>query len=237
MIRVVVADDQAVVRGGLRMILESEPDFEVAGEAENGLDAIARVREHDPDVVLMDVRMPELDGIEATARLVASGSRAKVLVLTTYDLDENIYDALKAGAAGFLVKTDTPARLVDAIRVVAAGEALLTPAVTRRLVGRFVAGTRPHGGAPNELDALTVREREVLGLVAGGLSNVEIARALHLGEGTVKTHVARILAKLGLRDRFQVVVFAYERGIVEPGQLLSGPGTWRPGGPPPRASR
>jgi DNA-binding NarL/FixJ family response regulator len=217
MIRVVIADDQAVVRGGLRMILESEADIEVTGEAADGRHALDLVRELDPDVVLMDIRMPTLDGIEATRRLVTAGGRARVLVLTTYDLDENVYDALKAGAAGFLVKTESPARLVQAVRVVAAGEALLAPDITRRLVDRFVTGMRPNTPAPPELDVLSPRELEVLRLVARGLSNAEIAEALFVSDGTVKTHVARILSKLGLRDRVQVVVFAYERGIVEPG--------------------
>jgi DNA-binding NarL/FixJ family response regulator len=222
MIRLVIADDQAVVRGGLRMILESEADIEVTGEAADGRHALDLVRELDPDVVLMDIRMPTLDGIEATRRLVTSGGRARVLVLTTYDLDENVYDALKAGAAGFLVKTESPARLVQAVRVVAAGEALLAPDITRRLVDRFVTGMRPNTPAPPELDVLSPRELEVLRLVARGLSNAEIAETLFVSDGTVKTHVARILSKLGLRDRVQVVVFAYERGIVEPG-LRSSP--------------
>ena len=217
MIRVVVADDQAVVRGGLRMILESEDQIEVVGEAADGREALALVTELDPDVVLMDIRMPELDGVEATRQLVTRGSRARVLVLTTYDLDEHVYDALKAGAAFFLVKTESPARLVDAVRVVAAGDALLAPAITRRLVDRFVSGRRPQSAAPRELEELTAREVEVFGLVVAGLSNAEIAARLFVGEGTVKTHVARILAKLVLRDRVQVVVFAYEHGIVEPG--------------------
>jgi DNA-binding NarL/FixJ family response regulator len=218
MIRVVIADDQAVVRGGLRMILESQEDIEVAGEAADGRQALDLVRELDPDVVLMDIRMPTLDGIEATRRLVTAGGRARVLVLTTYDLDENVYDALKAGAAGFLVKTDSPARLVQAVRVVAAGEALLAPDITRRLVDRFVTGLRPNVPAPPELDALSPRELEVLRLVASGMSNAEIAETLFVSDGTVKTHVARILSKLGLRDRVQVVVFAYETGLVQPGR-------------------
>ena len=217
MIRVVIADDQAVVRGGLRLILESEEDIEVAGEAADGRQALDLVRELDPDVILMDIRMPTLDGIEATRRLTTAGGRARVLVLTTYDLDENVYDALKAGAAGFLVKTDSPARLVQAVRVVAAGEALLTPDITRRLVDRFVTGLRPNTPAPPELEDLSPRELEVLRLVASGLSNAEIAETLFVSDGTVKTHVARILSKLALRDRVQVVVFAYECGIVEPG--------------------
>lgn len=216
MIRVVIADDQAVVRGGLRMILESEDDIEVAGEAADGREALDLVRALDPDVVLMDIRMPILDGIDATRRLVSADSRARVLVLTTYDLDENVYDALKAGAAGFLVKTDSPARLVQAVRIVAAGEALLASDVTRRLIDRFVTGVRPNTPTPPELEALSPREIEVLNLVASGMSNAEIATALFVTDGTVKTHVARILSKLNLRDRVQVVVYAYERGIIEP---------------------
>jgi DNA-binding NarL/FixJ family response regulator len=222
MIRVVIADDQAVVRGGLRMILESDEGIEVAGEAGDGQQALDLVRRLDPDVVLMDIRMPVLDGIEATRRLSTAGGRARVLMLTTYDLDENVYDALKAGAAGFLVKTDSPARLLDAVRVVAAGEALLTPDITRRLVHRFVRGLRPNTPAPPALDELTARELEVLKLVTRGLSNAEIAQALVVSDGTVKTHVARILSKLSLRDRVQIVVFAYECGFIEAGtpQLL-----------------
>jgi DNA-binding NarL/FixJ family response regulator len=183
MIRVVIADDQAVVRGGLRMILESEEDIDVAGEAADGRQALDLVRELDPDVVLMDIRMPGVDGIEATRRLVTAGGRARVLVLTTYDLDENVYDALKAGAAGFLVKTESPDRLVQAVRVVAAGEALVGSDITRRLVDRFVTGLRPNTPAPPELEALTARELEVLRLVAGGLSNAEIAETLFVSKG------------------------------------------------------
>jgi DNA-binding NarL/FixJ family response regulator len=217
MIRVLVADDQAVVRGGLRMILESRDDIEVAGEAANGREALDRVRGLDPDVVLMDIRMPVLDGIEATRRLTVSGARARVLVLTTYGMDEEVYDALKAGAAGFLVKTDSPERLVEAVRAVAHGEALLASEITQRLIDRFVAGLRPGAHAPPELDDLTERELEVLRHVARGESNAEIARALFVSDGTVKTHVARILAKLGVRDRVHAVVFAYESGLVSPG--------------------
>ncbi len=216
MIHVVLADDQAVVRGGLRMILESEQDIEVTGEADDGRQALDLVRDLDPDIVLMDIRMPILDGIAATRRLVSAGSRTRVLVLTTYDLDENVYDALKAGAAGFLLKTDSPARLVHGVRVVASGESLLAPDLTRRLIDRFVTGLRPNTAAPAELEELSPREREVLKLVASGMSNAEIAASLFVSEGTVKTHVARILAKLNLRDRVQVVVYAYERGIIEP---------------------
>jgi DNA-binding NarL/FixJ family response regulator len=165
----------------------------------------------------MDIRMPEMDGIEATRRLAQSGSRARVLVLTTYGLDEYVYEALKAGAAGFLIKTDSPERLVEAVRVVAAGEALLAPEVTRRLIDRFLSGARPGGAAPPALEELTARELEVLKLVAHGSSNAEIAQSLYVSDGTVKSHVSSILAKLGLRDRVQAVVFAYETGLVEPG--------------------
>jgi DNA-binding NarL/FixJ family response regulator len=216
MTSVVIADDQAVVRGGLRMILEAQPDLEVVGEATDGLEALDLVRSLGPDVVLMDIRMPELDGIEATRRVALTGARTRVLVLTTYGMDEYVYDALKAGAAGFLVKTESPERLVEAVRVVARGEALLAPEITRRLVDRFVSGVRP-GAAPPELEELTTRELEVLKLIARGLSNAEIAERLIVSEGTVKTHVARVLSKLGLRDRVQAVVFAYESGLVEAG--------------------
>ncbi|MGH3473935.1 MAG: response regulator [Aeromicrobium sp.] len=218
MIRVLVADDQAVVRAGLRMILESESDIEVVAEAVDGRHALDLVRDHDPDVVLMDVRMPHVDGVEATRRLVDGGSRTRVLILTTYDLDESVYDALRAGAAGFMLKTESPSRLVEAVRVVASGEALLAAGITRRLIDRFVTGRRPGDAGSAALEALTEREREVLDLVAAGMSNAEIARSLVVGEGTVKTHVARILSKLQLRDRVQVVVFAYENGVVEPGE-------------------
>jgi DNA-binding NarL/FixJ family response regulator len=223
MIRVVLADDQAVVRGGLRMILEAQEGIEVVGEAADGREALDLVRTLAPDVVLMDIRMPELDGIEATRRVPATGAATRVLVLTTYGMDEYVYDALKAGAAGFLVKTDSPERLVDAVRVVAAGEALLTPEVTRRLVARFVAGVRPGAAAPPGLEELTAREREVLKLIARGLSNAEIAAELFVSDGTVKTHVARVLTKLRLRDRVQAVVLAYESGLVRPGGEPSSP--------------
>jgi DNA-binding NarL/FixJ family response regulator len=221
MIRTVLADDQAVVRDGLRMILESQEDIVVVGEAEHGLAAVELVREVNPDVVLMDIRMPEMDGIEATRRLGQSGSPARVLVLTTYGLDEYVYEALKAGAAGFLTKTDSPERVIEAVRVVAGGEALLAPDVTRRLIDRFLAGVRPGGSTPPELEELTARELEVLKLVAQGSSNAEIAQALFVSDGTVKTHVSSILAKLGLRDRVQAVVFAYETGLVQPGESRS----------------
>lgn len=218
MIRVLVADDQAVVRAGLRMILEAQDDLEVVGEAADGSDAVALVRALKPDVVLMDIRMPVLDGIEATRRLATAGAVARVLVLTTYGLEEYVYEALKAGAAGFFVKTDSPERLVEAVRVIASGEVLLAPEITRRLIDRFLAAAPPNAPAPPALAELTARELEVLTHIARGLSNAEIAQTLYISEGTVKTHVARILAKLNLRNRVQAVVFAYEWRLVEPGR-------------------
>jgi DNA-binding NarL/FixJ family response regulator len=219
--RLVIVDDQEVVRAGFAALLDTQPDFDVVATASDGTEALRACAEHRPDVVLMDVRMPAMDGIEATRRLVAGGSGPRVLMLTTFDLDEHVYDALAAGASGFLLKDATAERLFDAVRVVAAGEALLAPTVTRRLIGRF-AGRRPHP-APAGLDELTPRETEVLRLLAEGLSNAEIAARLVLGEETVKTHVSRILRKLDLRDRAQAVVAAYESGLVVPGGL-SGPG-------------
>jgi DNA-binding NarL/FixJ family response regulator len=216
-IRVVLADDQDLVREGLRMLLDVEPDIAVVGEAGDGRDALDEIRRLDPDVVLMDVRMPELDGIEATARVASTGSKARVLVLTTFDLDEYVYRALKAGASGFLLKDATRDQLVSAVRTVARGESLLAPAVTRRLIEDFCRGPEP-GSAPPEAASLSEREREVLRLLARGLSNAEIADRLVLGETTVKSHVARVLSKLGLRDRVQTVVFAYESGLVRPGE-------------------
>jgi DNA-binding NarL/FixJ family response regulator len=213
-IRVLIADDQSVVRAGLRMILESQDDLEVVGEAADGAAVVDAVRTLDPDVVLMDVRMPEVDGIEATRQIVESGSRARVLVLTTYGVDENVYAALQSGAAGFLLKTDSPERLVDGVRVVASGDALLAPEVTRRLIERFVAAP-PRSASVPALEELTPRERDVLRLLARGRTNGEIAAELFVSEGTVKTHVARILAKLGLRDRTHAVVFAYESGAID----------------------
>jgi DNA-binding NarL/FixJ family response regulator len=217
MIRALIADDQPVVRGGLRMILDAQEDIEVVGEAGNGAEAVELAHALRPDVVLMDIRMPVLDGIEATRRLTASGAQARVLVLTTYGLDENVYAALKAGAAGFLVKTDSPEQLAEGVRVVADGETLLAPEITRRLVERFLQASPPNAPAPPALAELTGREREVLDHIARGLSNAEIAKALYVSDGTVKTHVARILSKLDLRDRVQAVVFAYESGLVQPG--------------------
>jgi DNA-binding NarL/FixJ family response regulator len=217
MISVLIADDQAVVRAGLRMIIEAQHDLEVVAEAATGSEAVQLVATAKPDVALMDIRMPDLDGIEATRSIVASGSSTHVLVLTTYGLDENVYDALRAGAVGFLLKTDSPERLVDAIRVVAAGDALLAPEVTRRLIDRFVSAARP-ADPPRELASLTARELDVLKLVARGRSNAEIAAELYVSEGTVKTHVGRILAKLDLRDRTQAVVYAYENRVAQAGQ-------------------
>jgi DNA-binding NarL/FixJ family response regulator len=214
-IRVLVVDDQALVRGGFAMILEAEPDVVVVGEAADGVEALRLAAERTPDVVLMDVRMPRMDGIEATRRITAAG-RARVLVLTTFDLDEYVYDAVRAGASGFLLKDVPPRDLAHAVRTVAAGSSLVAPSVTRRLLEEFVR--RPPPGRRSErLDALTERELEVLGLLARGWSNAEVAGHLVLSETTVKTHVTRILTKLGLRDRVQAVVLAYEAGLVLPG--------------------
>ena len=215
MIRVLIADDQALVRSGFGMILDARDDLEVAGEAEDGVEAVALARKSHPDVILMDVRMPRLDGIEATRQIVSSGSPARVLILTTYDLDEYVYAAIRAGASGFLLKDVEPPQLVAAVRAVARGDALLAPTVTRRLLERFVA-TLPDEAPPSPpgLSTLTEREREILELVAAGLSNAEIAERLFLGETTVKTHVSSVLRKLGLRDRVQAVVLAYETGLV-----------------------
>jgi DNA-binding NarL/FixJ family response regulator len=219
-IGVLIVDDQPLVRAGLRMILEVEPDIDIVGEAADGNEAVMAAGETKPDVILMDVRMPHLDGLEATRRIVGrrqSGSR--VLILTTFDRDAYVYEALLAGASGFVLKDIAPEQLVDAIRVIANGEALLSPTVTRRLIEEFVR--RPPDDArptPRELEQLTPREAEILRLVARGLSNAEIAAQAFVSEPTVKTHVARILMKLGLRDRVQVVVFAYEHGLAKPGQ-------------------
>jgi DNA-binding NarL/FixJ family response regulator len=213
-IAVVIADDQALVRAGLKMILQAQDDIEVVGEAADGGDAVRLVEAAAPDVILMDIRMPIMDGIEATRKLVAQGSTTRVLSLTMYGAEGNVYAALKAGAAGFLLKTDPPEQLINGVRVVAAGEALLTPTVTRRLIDRFVAGPAPGPSTHRAFDALSGREREVLRLIASGLSNSEIAAVLHVTGGTVKTHVTHILTKLGLRDRVQAVVFAYEHDLV-----------------------
>ncbi len=216
MIRVLLADDQDLVRAGFRLILELADGVEVVGEAGDGREAVRLARELEPDVVLMDVRMPEVDGIEATRRLLRAGVDTRVLVLTTFDLDEYVYAAVRAGASGFLLKDVPRDELVRAVRTVARGEALLAPAITQRLIEKFMARPDPRAAAP-ALDELSARELEVLRLLARGLSNAEIASELIVGEATVKTHVARILRKLGLRDRVQAVVFAYETGLVEPG--------------------
>jgi DNA-binding NarL/FixJ family response regulator len=215
-VRVLIADDQALVRGGFRMILEAKEDMEVVGEAGDGAEAVELVERLEPDVVLMDVRMPDMDGIEATRRIAASGSSARIVILTTYDVDEYVFAALRAGASGFLLKDVRPPELTEAIRVVARGDALLAPGVTRRLLDRF-AGVLPDDSArPADLDELTEREVEVLRFVALALSNAEIAARLVLTEATVKTHVSSVLRKLGLRDRVQAVVFAYDVGLVRP---------------------
>jgi DNA-binding NarL/FixJ family response regulator len=216
-VRVLLADDQTLIRSGIRMILDARPDLAVVGEAADGREAVDRTAELDPDVVLMDVRMPVLDGLEATRRIVSSGSRSRVVVLTTYELDDSIFAALRAGASGFLLKDAAPTELVDAVRVVARGDALLSPSVTRRVLDRMVA---PAGaGHLAELRELTDREVEVLRLVAGALSNAEIAERLSVGETTVKSHVSAVLRKLGLRDRIQAVVLAYDLGLVRPRSL------------------
>jgi DNA-binding NarL/FixJ family response regulator len=215
-VRVLIADDQALVRGGFRMILEAKDDMEVVGEAGDGAEAVEMVERMQPDVVLMDVRMPGVDGLEATRRIVASGSAARIVILTTYDVDEYVFSALRAGASGFLLKDVRPAELTEAVRVVAGGDALLAPGVTRRLLDRF-AGVLPDDSArPADLEELTDREVEVLRFVALALSNAEIASRLVLTEATVKTHVSSVLRKLGLRDRVQAVVFAYDVGLVRP---------------------
>jgi DNA-binding NarL/FixJ family response regulator len=218
-LRIVVADDQHLVRTGFRLILEAEDDMVVVGEAGDGAEAVAACRRLAPDVVLMDVRMPGMDGIEATRRVAGPGvpHPVRVLILTTFDLDDYVYAALRGGASGFLLKDTRPEELVRAVRVVADGDALLAPSATRRLVAEL-ARSRPPPAPPPELALLTDREREVLVLVARGLSNGEIAAELVLGETTVKTHVGRVLAKLGLRDRVQAVVLAYESGLVTPGR-------------------
>jgi DNA-binding NarL/FixJ family response regulator len=210
-IRVVVVDDQALVRSGFRMILDAQPDIDVVGEAENGREAVELAAVSSADVILMDIRMPELDGLEATRRILAANDAARVLILTTFGLDEYVYEALCAGASGFVLKDDPPEQLISAVRTVAAGNALLSPAVTKRVIRQF---TRiPRAVPPRELSELTERELEILRLIATGLSNAEIGRTLFIGETTVKTHVTHILQKLGLRDRVQAVVLAYQAGL------------------------
>jgi DNA-binding NarL/FixJ family response regulator len=219
-IRVLLVDDQVLLRAGFRMILEAQPDIEVVGEAGDGLQAVDAARRLKPDLVLMDIRMPGLDGIEATRRLAGAGveSRVKVVILTTYDLDEYVFDALAAGASGFLLKHVPPEELVRGVRAAAAGDALLAPSVTRRLIEEFAKRRAPARWKSTDVESLTEREREVLRLLARGRSNQEIAAELHVGEATIKTHVAHVLDKLDLRDRVQAVIFAYELGLVQPGQ-------------------
>lgn len=213
-IGVVVADDQAIVRAGFRLLIDSEPDLVVLGEAADGAEAVAVARKTAPDVVLMDIRMPVMDGIAATRLLAAAGPQPRVLILTTFDLDEYVYAALRAGASGFMLKDRPPEELLSAVRVIAAGESLLAPNVTRRLIEHFIRQPDPAQAAPAALAQLTIREREVLALIAHGLSNAEIAGKLVMSVPTAKTHVSRILAKLGARDRAQLVVMAYQSGLV-----------------------
>jgi DNA-binding NarL/FixJ family response regulator len=216
-LKVLVADDQALLRAGLRALIEAEDDLRVVGEAGNGVEAVDVALATHPDVVLMDIRMPRMDGITATRRLLASGSRARVLMLTTFDADEYVVDAFRAGAAGFLLKDGPPDQLAAAVRTIAAGDALLAPALTSRLIEEYV-GTAPQEELHGRLHELTERELEVLGQLASGKSNAEIGEALFLSEATVKTHLTRVLSKLGLQSRVQAVVFAYESGLVRPGR-------------------
>ncbi|MDG4808103.1 response regulator transcription factor [Micromonospora sp. WMMD1120] len=219
MIRVLIADDQALLRGSFRLLVDLSADCTTVAEAGNGLQAVALTGQHRPDVVLMDVRMPEMDGIEATRRICADPATAgtRVIILTTFDLDEYVYGALRAGASGFLLKDTPPADLLTGIRVVASGEGLLAPTVTRRLIDEFARRPEPSRPLPRQLDGVTEREREVLTLIARGLSNAELATHLHLSPATVKTHVGRLLTKLAVRDRAQLVIVAYETGLVGPG--------------------
>ena len=212
-IRVLVADDQSMVRAGFRMLLAGEEDIEVVAEASNGLEAVDKAARFHPSVVLMDIRMPELDGLQATRRILARDNAARILILTTFDLDEYVYEALRAGASGFVLKDDSPEQLIAAIHTVAAGEALLSPTITKRVIQKFARLPRP--APPKELDDLSVRERDVFRLMARGLSNGEIAQELYISETTVKTHITHILQKLNLRDRVQAVVLAYQSGIFE----------------------
>lgn len=213
-VRVLIVDDQALLRGSLRLLIDTEPDLIVVGEAGTGVEAVDLVQVENPDVVLMDVRMPNMDGIEATRRITLHEHAPKVLVLTTFDLDEYVYSALRAGASGFLLKDTPPAQLLDAVRVVASGEALLAPTVTRRLIAEFVRRPELTRYPVRDLSGITDREREVLALIARGFSNSEIENHLHLSRGTVKTHIGRLLAKLGARDRAQLVIVGYETGLV-----------------------
>jgi DNA-binding NarL/FixJ family response regulator len=215
MIRVLIADDQALVRAGFRVLVDSAPDLEVVGEAADGVQALELARSTSPDVVLMDIRMPEMDGLAATRALVADPDGPRVIILTTFDIDEYVFEALRAGASGFLLKDTDPGELLTAVRVVAAGDALLAPSVTRRLIEEFATRPDPHRTPPEALSVLTEREREVLALVARGLSNQEIAEELVISPATAKTHVSRVMMKLGARDRAQLVVVAYETGLVQ----------------------
>jgi DNA-binding NarL/FixJ family response regulator len=212
-IRVLVVDDQSMVRAGFRLLLSGEEDIEVVAEAKDGLEAVDKATRLRPTVVLMDIRMPRLDGLEATRRILAADDRARILILTTFDLDEYVYEALRVGASGFVLKDDPPEQLLAAIRTVAAGDALLSPAVTKRVIKQFTRIPRPV--PPKEFDELTGREQEILRLIANGLSNLEIGHQLYISETTVKTHVTHILQKLGLRDRVQAVVLAYQTGLFE----------------------
>jgi DNA-binding NarL/FixJ family response regulator len=229
-IGVVIADDQALVRGGFRVLVETAAGMTVLGEAGDGTEAVALARQYHPDVVLMDVRMPGKDGIEGTGQIKEENdtTAVKVLILTTFDLDEYVYAALRAGASGFMLKDTSPMQLLEAIRVVASGEALLAPTVTRRLIEAFAARAEPALVAPSVLDALTEREREVLREVARGLSNTEIAQRLHISAATARTHVSRLLMKLSARDRAQLVVVAYETGLARPGLIADGDGPQQP---------
>jgi DNA-binding NarL/FixJ family response regulator len=216
-IRAVIADDQMMVREGFSVLLNAQPDIKIVGEAVDGQDAIDKIVALEPDIALMDIRMPVLNGLEATRQIVRAGLPTRVLVLTTFDLDEYVYEALRAGASGFLLKDSSARQLADAVRIVASGDALLAPAITKRLIGEFARMGAPRGPNQDRLHDLTERETEVLALIAQGLSNAEIATHLVIAEQTVKTHVGRILVKLGLRDRTQAAVFAYEAGLVTPG--------------------
>jgi DNA-binding NarL/FixJ family response regulator len=215
-ISVLVADDQSMIRAGFRLLLAREPDIDVVAEARNGIEAVQQAARFNPTVVLMDIRMPELDGLQATRHILAADASARILILTTFDLDEYVYDALQAGASGFVLKDDPPEQLIAALRTVAAGDALLSPAVTKRVIRRFARLPRP--APPEAVDELTARELDIFRLIAEGLSNGEISERLFIGDTTVKTHVTHVLGKLGLRDRVQAVVLAYESGLVTPGQ-------------------
>ena len=225
-IRVIVVDDQSMVRAGFRMLLADEPDIEVVAEASTGLEAVDKAARFRPTVVLMDIRMPQLDGLEATRRILAADGSTRVLMLTTFGLNDYVYEALRAGASGFVLKDDPPEQLIAAIRTVAAGDALLSPAITKRVISRFARIARPE--PPKGFDELTAREREILRLIASGLSNAEIAQELYISDTTVKTHVTHILQKLNLRDRVQAVVLAYQTGLFEAGAPAPGAPGERP---------